>query len=393
MKRTVFLLGAVFLMLPALAGCHRECAHDYQSTITQAATCEQAGTETFTCTICGDSYTNSLPVMAHDFGEEAVELAPTCTEEGHCVATCKSCGQTKQTILEKLPHTLENATVTKEPTCTQMGEQTGACSVCGAADVTQEIPTNDAHQFENTVVREATCSDPGEGLDTCTLCGHTKKCEYAYKAHDFSQSQTVTAATCTQSGKQTVTCSQCGATEDRTLSATGHKWMGATCQQAGTCSVCKATGQKADHNYEILSEKGDGMHFARQVDKKCKTCGLEKTLYYAGKHEFDLEAIYKELEAYAKSYGLNVTDSFDDIPWYQQIQSVNATVLHSYQNIVGDSGPGDLIRRGKNMIDYEYSHVKNSIHPMSTYTIHLSVSYGQSASMGVGSFGLRVTLT
>ena len=103
--------------------------------------------------------------------------------------------------------------------------------------------------------------------------------------------------------------------------------------------------------------------------------------------------IYKELEDYAKSYGFNVTDSFDGLPWHQQIQKENSTVLDSYLEYVGKSGPEYLIKRGKAMIDTEYGYVKNSIHPMNAFTIHLKVSYGQSASMGLGSFGVQVSLT
>lgn len=380
----------IALLCLVLAACDTECIHEYSSSITLAATCTQEGTETFTCTHCGDSYTEEIPVISHSFGESVVEVAVTCAQEGYTVATCQGCGQTKQTILPKLPHTLENATVTKLPTCTQQGECIGRCAVCHTEGVTEAIPTNTAHQFENTVIREATCTDPGEGLDTCTLCGHTQSCTYSLKAHDFSKSETLTAATCTASGTKKVTCSHCEASQERKVSALGHKWTGATCQKEGICSRCHTIGEKADHDYEILSETGTGKHFAKKVDKKCKTCGLQKKLYYAGEHEFDLEAIYKELEDYAKSYGFQVTNSFDGLPYYQQIQKVNATVYHSYQNIVGDSGPENLLRRGKAMIDKEYSFVKNSANK---YQIHLSVTYGESASMGLGSFSLKVTHT
>ena len=393
MKKIFFLIPLALLIFCALIGCHQECTHNYQSEITLAATCTQTGEETFRCTLCGDSYTQSVVVLEHTYDAGVVEEEATCTKEGVVRYTCTNCNDSKSEAIAKLAHTLENATVTKAPSCSEEGEHTGTCTVCGAVDVVEKLPTNDAHNFENAVIREATCSDPGEGMDTCTLCGHTQKCQYAYKEHAFDQTETITAATCTKDGKKKVTCSACGATEERKISAAGHKWAGATCTKAGICSVCSATGQKAGHNYEILSERGDGQHFAKQVEKKCKTCGVKKTLYYAGKFEFDLEAIYKELEDYAKSYGFNVTDSFSTVPYHQQIQKQNSKVLDSYLEYVGKSGPEYLIKRGKAMIDKEYGFVKNSIYPMSNYTIHLSVSYGQSASMGLGSFSIQVTHT
>lgn len=391
MKRFPYIIATLTVATCLFAACQKECSHEYRSEITQAASCTKEGVETLTCTLCQDCYTQPVPFLDHVYDKGIIEKEATCSEEGLLKCTCTGCAGTKYQQIEKIAHTLSEASVTKEPNCSEEGERTGICAVCGAENVVEKIPVNDTHSFENTVIREATCTDPGEGLDTCTLCGHTQACQYSYKAHTFGRSEAVTAATCTKDGKAKATCSACGATEDRKISAAGHKWAGATCAQAGICSVCGAVGSKADHDYEILSERGDGKFFAKQVDKKCKSCGLKKTLYYAGQYEFDLEAVYKELEAYAKSYGFGVTNSFDGLPYHQQIQKVNATVLHSYQNIVDDSGPENLIRRGKAMIDKEYSHVKNSIHPMSTYLIHLNVTYGQSASTGSGSFSVRVT--
>ena len=393
MKRFFYVIAMLTVVLCLFAACQKECVHEYQSEITQAPSCTKAGVETFTCALCQDSYTQPIPFLSHAYDDGTVEKEASCSEEGLLKYTCVGCSGIRYEQIKKLPHTLGEASVTKEPNCSEEGERTGSCTICGAENVVEKIPVNDVHSFENTVIREATCTDPGEGLDTCTLCGHTQTCQYSYKAHTFGQPQTVTAATCTKDGKAKVTCSACDATEDRKISAAGHKWTGGTCTQASTCSVCGATGSKAKHDYEILSEHGDGQHFAKQVDKKCKTCNLEKTLYYAGKFEFDLETIYKELEDYAKRYGFNVTDSFSDVPHYQQIQKENSKVLDSYLEYVGKSGPEYLIKRGKAMIDQEYSYVKNSIHPMSKYTIHLKVSYGQSASMGLGSFGIQVTHT
>lgn len=393
MKKICFLIATALLVLLALSGCQQECIHNYQVEITHTATCTHSGIETFTCSLCGHSYTQSVAMLEHNYGSEVVQKEATCTEEGLMIYTCSGCAGTKYEQIEKIAHTLGETSVTKEPNCSEEGERIGTCTVCGANNVVEKIPVNNAHSFENTVIREATCSDPGEGLDTCTLCGHTQSCQYEYKAHKFDQSETVTAASCTKDGNQKVTCSACGVAEERKISAPGHKWTGVTCTEAGICSVCGATGKKADHDYEILSERGDGQHFAKTVDKKCKTCGLEKKLYYAGKFEFDLEAIYKELEDYAKSYGFNVTDSFEGLPWHQQIQKENSKVLDSYLEYAGKSGPEYLIKRGKAMIDTEYGYVKNSIHPMNAFTIHLKVSYGQSASMGLGSFGVKVSLT
>lgn len=58
--------------------------HDYVSEITSAATCTADGTVTYTCTGCGDSYTETIKAYGHDY---------ECTEEeGYYLYTCKNCG-------------------------------------------------------------------------------------------------------------------------------------------------------------------------------------------------------------------------------------------------------------------------------------------------------------
>ena len=58
--------------------------HDYVSEITTAATCTNDGVVTYTCTGCGDSYTETINAYGHNY---------ECTEEdGYYLYTCKNCG-------------------------------------------------------------------------------------------------------------------------------------------------------------------------------------------------------------------------------------------------------------------------------------------------------------
>lgn len=301
---------------------------------------------------------------------------------------CADCNAIKQEPIAKLPHTLAEPTITREPNCSQEGECTGTCTICGAENVTEKIPVNDVHVFENTVVREATCTDPGEGLDTCTLCGHTQSCQYDYKPHTYSQAETVTSPTCTKDGTAKAACSVCGQTEDRNIPATGHKWTGATCQKAATCSVCSATGSKAKHNYETVSTKGspDSQYFAQEVSKRCKTCGSEKTLYYVGKTEFDLEAVRDTLEAYARSYGFTkIGYTIDD----SIIDSRKGYKCFEVFKVDWYKEPVDyLVSLGKLLIDTQYKAAKG--YGLDKYELQLTVTYGASASVGTGMFYVHV---
>ena len=48
-------------------GTTSECAHSYSAEVTTAASCIEAGVRTYTCTKCGDRYTQSIPATGHSF--------------------------------------------------------------------------------------------------------------------------------------------------------------------------------------------------------------------------------------------------------------------------------------------------------------------------------------
>ena len=64
--------------------------HSYEKTITKEPTCTEEGEATYTCTVCGYSYTEALP-PEHRY-EETIIKEPTCTEEGEAIYTCTICG-------------------------------------------------------------------------------------------------------------------------------------------------------------------------------------------------------------------------------------------------------------------------------------------------------------
>ncbi|MBQ3183278.1 MAG: SH3 domain-containing protein [Clostridia bacterium] len=66
-------------------------SHSYESSVTKAATCVAAGLKTYTCTGCGDSYTEAIAQLTHKYSS-AVTKAPSCTETGIMTYTCSLCG-------------------------------------------------------------------------------------------------------------------------------------------------------------------------------------------------------------------------------------------------------------------------------------------------------------
>ena len=61
--------------------------------ITTEPTEEAEGVKTYTCGVCGETKTESIPVLEHTHNHEAVVTAPTCEDAGYTTYTC-ACGDT-----------------------------------------------------------------------------------------------------------------------------------------------------------------------------------------------------------------------------------------------------------------------------------------------------------
>ena len=64
--------------------------HSYTESITTEATCTTAGVKTFTCA-CGDSYTETIAALGHNFGQWFVETEATATTDGLKKRECTRC--------------------------------------------------------------------------------------------------------------------------------------------------------------------------------------------------------------------------------------------------------------------------------------------------------------
>ena len=135
------------------------------------------GVRTFTCAVCGQTRTETIPATGvHDY-QFTKNVAPTCTADGYDLYTCSGCGATeKRNSKPALGHKWDSGTVTTEPTETTPGERTYTCTVCGEVK-TEVIPATGAHTHKwdaGKVTTEPTATTPGVRTYTCTICGQTK---------------------------------------------------------------------------------------------------------------------------------------------------------------------------------------------------------------------------
>ncbi|MBQ9762455.1 MAG: starch-binding protein [Oscillospiraceae bacterium] len=223
------------------------CVHSYTATTTEAS-CTAPGKTVFTCQLCGDSYTQTIPQTGHMYGGWYVKTAATCTTDGEEVRGCSTCGLTESQSIPATGHSYTDgkctvcgnadpncshsysSKVTTAATCLGTGLMTYTCSKCG--DVyTEEIPAN-GHDYTITVVAP-TCENNGYTIHACN------NCSYSYNdtavnpiGHDYST--VVTAPTCTEKGYTTYTCANCGNVYTwNETAALGHSYAGGTCTTCG----------------------------------------------------------------------------------------------------------------------------------------------------------------
>lgn len=102
--------------------------HSYTSKVTTEPTCTKTGVKTFTC-LCGDKYTESIPVIDHSYNKTTITKNPTCVETGIKTFSCV-CGKFYTKTLPVVEHKAGNWTVTVEPTLEAEGKKVKKCTVC-----------------------------------------------------------------------------------------------------------------------------------------------------------------------------------------------------------------------------------------------------------------------
>ncbi len=251
--------------------------HSYTSEITTPATHTSEGVETFTCSVCGDTYTEVIE-KTPDHLHEVEVTAPTCTEDGYTTYTC-ACGDTYTAdVVPATGHT-EEALEAVEPTCTETGLTAGKkCSVCDEILEEQEVIPVTGHTEETLEAQDPTCTETGltEGKK-CSVCDEILEAQEVVPTIGHTE-ETLAAvpATCTGTGlTEGKKCSVCDEILEAQaeIPATGHTNKEAVeenrvepdCITAGHvdkvvyCEVCNAevsrtteTLETVGHDYEAV---------------------------------------------------------------------------------------------------------------------------------------------
>ena len=213
------------------------CRHEYTGEITVQSTCARSGTELFTCTQCGDSYTVPVPLLTHSYDEGTVIQPADCIHTGTAELTCTVCGDKCTQTLGITAHQTEQVAVLKASTCTEKGQVSVTCTLCHA-DFLEELPLDlQNHNLEESVVRVSTCAVEGEGTLTCTRCAYSETLTYPRKEHSYVDDTILLMSTCAWEGQRQQICTGCGATRVVTIPTNdAHHWISNIYNEV--CTIC-----------------------------------------------------------------------------------------------------------------------------------------------------------
>ncbi len=111
-----------------ISGC--ECKHQYTSSITKEPTCAEEGETTYTCSVCGDTYTESIAKSNEHQYTSKVTKEATYAEIGKKHYSCLICGYTYTEVMPKTNvHRYRIKTLTN-PSINGIGYKREICIIC-----------------------------------------------------------------------------------------------------------------------------------------------------------------------------------------------------------------------------------------------------------------------
>lgn len=240
-------------------------AHTWnEGKVTKEPTCKKTGTRMLTCTGCGASKEETIPVTdAHTYGDWS-------DNGSNHVHTCEVCGKS-----EKASHAWNSGTILTASTCQATGTKQQKCTDCGAKQTV--TVSKAAHDYTQAVY-----IDEDGHKQTCKQCG-----QESIQAHQYGESWVH------DESWHFLRCTGCGHEKDQQVHVPGPEATETTDQ---ICTVCQrilkpmgkhehkfAQDWSADatghwHACDACSEKDSAAphEFDNDCDSTCNICQTER---------------------------------------------------------------------------------------------------------------------
>lgn len=257
---------------------YRTPKHEYTSEITKKPTCTEKGEKTYTCSKCGNSYTEPIDALGHNWSKPVW----TWSNDYKAIATftCKNNDSHKET-----PEVSVTSRITTSPTCAADGVRTYTATVRFNKKTyedtrTETIPAT-GHDWNKPTW---TWSDDLQNATATFTCSRNN--EHKVTPEVTITSKITTQPTCKNKGIKTYTATVTfngktyTSTKTKTIPALSHsasdEWK---YDKINHWHECKECGEKIDvtkHNYEttIVSPTCDT---TGSITYTCKECGYSYT--------------------------------------------------------------------------------------------------------------------
>ena len=148
--------------------------HDWETVeVIVAATCTEKGSSKFKCSVCGVEQVLEVAALRHDLVTVNAQAA-TCEEAGW--DTYDECSRCDYNTKVEIPATGHFAMIDMavEPTCTETGLTEGShCGICNKVLVKQELVAAPNHSIVYVNAKEATCTKAGHSAGAyCSECDY-----------------------------------------------------------------------------------------------------------------------------------------------------------------------------------------------------------------------------
>lgn len=220
-------------------------AHTWDiGTVTKKETCKETGITKYTCTDCGATKEETIPVSTqHTFGDWKK------VDDKKHARTCSVCG--KSSTAE---HTWDAGTVTKKETCKETGITKFTCTDCGATRE-ETIPVSTRHTFSAWQK-----VDDNQHARSCSVCAKKETAN-----HNWDDGSVTKKPNCEEKGSCVYSCLDCGHAKTEELPVSDDHTYDHGCDK--DCNVCGKT-RSTSHSYGSSWSKDSESHW-----RECTECG------------------------------------------------------------------------------------------------------------------------